>query len=174
MPEINNPNQNLPNIQKPSGQAPVSGQRTWLIVGVVFILVVAAVAFLVSKNYVAKPAKEQPVQTQENLVVSTPVPGASPPALKTVSGEKEANVLRSYFKKVSPDNFKEEFMASVPAVAYNSYNDYLRADFPEGKLQSARDFYIFLTNPAAPKDPSYKSFLADVKADLEKSLGKAL
>ena len=177
-------NQSMPQnpLRNPPGQSRLSGaennlpfgldKRALLIIGVIFTIVVLGVLLAVGELNKKKQGQQQPSGT--SLEVSKPVPGASPPSLPQVQDKSKADKLRDYFAKASV-NFKEQFMAKVADVAADKYLEYSQAADPEKKLEAARAFYIYLNNPAVDKsDPGFTQFLADVKADLEKALGKAL
>lgn len=166
-------NSNTPKTQSPSTepqtQGPLSGLRG-LVVGVVFLLVVLGVLVVIGAKAIRK-APEPPVPP-----VAPGETGAlvSPAPITAVSDEAVKKVLRGYFAKASPNNFKEELLAVVPVEAAGAYNEFTAAT-GEAKLGTARNFFIYLNNPAVNRsDPGALAFLEDVKSDLEKTLGQPL
>lgn len=145
-------------------------KRLWLTIGgLLIILIIGALLLLANVN---KSSQQQPAP-QTELEVSSPVPGVSPPALPPVEQEDQLEKLRAYFAGAS-SNFKEDFMDQVPQIAAVKYEEYLVAE-GDSKVEAARAFYIYLNNPAVDRsDPAFEPFLADVKSDLEKTLGKPL
>ncbi len=134
---------------------------------VALVILVGFVAFFAKKLNVPKKAVPTPV------TVSSPIAGASPIALPAVKEQKDADLLSTYFASTSA-SFKKEFMAKVPQKAVDAYKQYTTSTNDNTKLESARNFYIYLNNPAAASNGDYKDFLQDIKSDLEKGLGKQL
>lgn len=168
-----------PPTQQPLPSQPQPGHdfkaSYWVIGAVAVGATLLAIAAFVLVGQSRKGGEEQQTSQLSELPISSPEPNVSPPTLPPVQGEEKTSSLRAYFASVSPNNFKEEFMAKVPDVAANSYIEYSKAQGDEAKSEAARAFYIYLNNPAADTgDPSFAAFLADVKADLEKTLGKPL
>ena len=163
------PDASLGGPVSPSGGPFKFGPRLVWVLGGLLLLVLIIAALVVFKG-VRKTAEQQPAAEGE---VSLPVPGVSPPALPPVEEEDQFEKLSAYFAGAST-NFKEEFMDQVPQIAAVKYDEYLAAE-GDTKLAAARAFYIYLNNPAVDRsDPAFEPFLADVKVDLEKVLGKPL
>ena len=164
---------NTPNAKPsvPTGpkQGPLASLKG-LAVGLVFLLIVLGVLVFVGAKAgrgTSKPA----VPPLEPKVTGT---GATSLPIAAVSDEADIGVLRVYFAKASPNNFKEELMAVVPVDAAGAYNKFTAAT-GEAKLEAGRIFFVYLNNPAIDRsDPGALGFLADVRADLEKTLGKPL
>lgn len=165
---------NTPNIKPsvpsaPAAQGPLSGLRG-LVVGLVFLLTILAVLVFIGAKTGRGTSKPPvpPIAPEASGTLSTPLPIAA------VSDEADKGVLRVYFTKASPNNFKEELLAVVPAEAAGSYNKFTAAT-GEAKLEAGRIFFVYLNNPAIDRsDPGALGFLADVRADLEKTLGQVL
>lgn len=141
-----------------------------LVVGVVFLLIVLGVLVVIGAKTIRKaPQPPVPPAAPNTGTMATPVP------ITVVSDEGQKAALRSYFVKASPNNFKEEFMANVPVEAVGAYNEFVKSASGEAKLSAARNFFIYLNNPAVNRtNPQALAFLADVKADLGKTVGQAL
>lgn len=145
-----------------------NGGRQKLIGAVVAILIVGLIVAIFQNL-------RQEAPPEEELPISSPVAGASPVPLAAIEEKGQADVLTAYFGRVSPANFDEDFMDKVPQLAASAYLEYTQAADSDSKQESARTFYIYLTNPAVDQsDPRVAAWLADVKADLEKTLGKPL
>ncbi len=145
-----------------------------ILVPIVLLLLVLGLVyfFMAKKGQAPKPAAE--TKSSPQLTVSSPDPKATPPALPKVEDQNQAKVLKEYFSKVSPANFKDEFMGKVPKLAADAYNSYVAAQ-GDAKFEAARAFYIYLNNPGIDRNNAQMvAFLADVKKDLEKTVGKAL
>ena len=142
----------------------------------IFVLIVGVVLVF------PRPGEKSATSTGEltdktNPDVILPSANPNPPPLAPISDfeyRAQATTLSAYFKQVSPVNFKEEFMASVPAVTSTAYDQYLGAGDEAAKLESARNFYDYLSGSSVKSDPEFIKFLEDVKSDLEKTLGKPL
>lgn len=159
-------NSKVPNVSDLPGMGLLKSPIAWVAV-IVLVLLVAFSTFFVKKLN----APSNPVATP--LAVSSPIPGASPIALPAVREQTDIDLLSTYFANTSA-SFKSEFMAKTPQKAVEAYKQYTTAASDDAKLQAARNFYIYLNNPAAPQDAEYREFLEDIKADLEKGLGKNL
>lgn len=144
----------------------------WVLVGL--LLVLFMISALVVFKGVRKTVEEEPVEGELVIPeVSLPDPDVAPEPLPVVA-EEEASPLQDYFARVSV-NFRAEFMDQVSAAAADFFLKYEAAGDEAEKLEAGRAFYIYLDNPAVDKsDPAFVAFLADVKADLEKTLGKPL
>lgn len=139
--------------------------------GLVFLLIVLGVLVFVGANAGRKTGSKPPVPPLAPEATST-LPTSLP--IAAVSDEADKGVLRVYFTKVSPNNFKEELLAVVPVDAAGAYNKFTAAT-GEAKLEAGRIFFVYLNNPAIDRsDPGALAFLADVRADLEKAVGQAL
>lgn len=166
----NTPNTKPSAPSAPAAQGPLSGLRG-LAVGVVFLLIVLGVLVFVGAGAGRKPGSEPPVPPFAPEATGT-LPTSLP--IAAVSDETDKGLLRVYFTKASPNNFKEELLAVVPMETGAQYNKFTAAT-GEAKLEAARIFYVYLNNPAVDRsDPGALGFLADVRADLEKTLGKPL
>lgn len=96
-----------------------------------------------------------------------------PPEQALNAQQKE--LLRGYFNEVSPANFKEEFLAQIPAGAANAYGRYLEAEADDQRLEAAMTFFSYLNNQAIDtSDPKVAAFLDDVRADLESNVGQRI
>lgn len=169
-----------PPVMPTSGEQTTSGNldglgmrspRFWLAAGAIILILVA---ILVTISYLAgnKKIPATGPNQQQPAGVSSPLPGASPYKLPAVSDQSDINLLKDYFKQASP-NFRDELMSLVPAVATDYYKKYKDAT-GDAKLEAAKAFYIYLNNPASVSNNQYKTFIDDVKRDLEKSIGKPL
>lgn len=138
-----------------------------LLVVIAVIVIIAFVAFFAKRlNVPSKPASMQ-------ATVSSPVVGASPLNLPAVKEQGDIQILSDFFTNSSA-SFKSEYMQKIPQQAAESYKKYVAETNEEAKLEMARNFYIYLNNPAAASDEEYQEFLEDVKSALEESLGKEL
>lgn len=173
-----NPETLPPPVVPTSGEQTTSGNldglnmrspRFWLAAGAVLLILVAV---LVTISYLAGNKQKQQKAETGTLIISSPIPGASPYKLPAVSAQSDIDLLKDYFKQASP-NFGDELMSLVPAVAVDYYKKYKDAA-GDAKLEAARAFYIYLNNPASVANEQYKTFIEDVKVDLEKSLGQPL
>lgn len=155
---------------EPQAQEPISSMRG-LLVGVVFLLIVLGVLVFIGAGAGRKTGLEPPVPPLGPEAVGT-LPRSLP--IAAVSDEADKKVLREYFAKAAPGNFKEELLAVVPREAGAAYNKFAAAT-GEAKLEAARIFFVYLNNPAVDRsDPSAMGFLEDVKSDLEKAVGQPL
>ena len=154
--------------------------RFWLVLALLVIAIAVAVGafYLNNSKRRATGASDATSQEQKQAASSktepgpSPIAGASPVILPKVDDQKDISLLNSYFKKAST-NFREEFMAMVPKGAVAEYKNYLSSS-GDAQVQAAQSFYIYLANPANLANAQFKTFLADVKGDLEKTLGKPL
>lgn len=148
--------------------------RRGLLIGAAIVLLVIGLLAFYAKN-LKKPAKDVPGKEQEQIVAASPIPGASPPQLPKVKEQSKKDQVRAFFQKASPANFKEVFLDTLPEAAADSYIKYSSAASQDDKQGAARGFYIILNNPGAPSsDPQFLAFTKDVRAELEKGIGKPL
>lgn len=158
------------NRVSPLGSRP---PRFWIVFGsLVAIIFIAIFIFtIVSLRKKTPPSQD----TNQSLETAVKAVEQSPVALPAIKEQNEqSNVLKQYFSQVSV-HFQDNFMQNVPEITLDAYKKYLDAPEGEEKLEAARAFYIYLNNPGALKDdPSYNQFLADIKDDLENTLGRNL
>lgn len=171
----NNPMPEAQDLEDNEGLDMRSG-KFWMAACAIILILVAVFAtasYLIGNK---KNAAQAPNQAKTGQLSSTTpaavVAGASPKALPPVKDQGDINLLQSYFKKVSA-NFRDDLMSQVPAVAVDSFKKYQSAT-GEAKVAAAQTFYIYLSSPASVANSDFKKVLADVKADLEKALGKPL
>lgn len=151
---------------------PPKGRLAIIIAAVSVLILLGLIAFFV------KGSKQNPkisASQEPRIMVASPNPNASPPVLPKIKEASKSSELGAYFKRVSPDNFKDTFLANLPDAAADAYLMYTKTENPEEKINAARSFYIILNNPAADRsDPQFTKFVLEIKADLEKTLGKPL
>lgn len=166
---------NEPNLKPPEASFGeifnnFGGPKIILAVLVITILA-AALGFYYWRNL--KPSKPEETQTMPPL--ASVIPGATPPQLPKAQEEDKKAQLREFFVKASPVNFKEVFLETLPEAAADAYIKYSAASSVADKQAAARGFYIILNNPGAPSsDPAFGLFVKDVRAALEKEIGKPL
>lgn len=160
----------------PSGNDPKIDDKNWVHLGLIIIPALLLILLIVLGVGLFLRGKKSPTPNatkKEAPAISSPIPRASPVQLPAVKEQKKTDELKNYFAKVSP-SFKQEYMSKVPDAAAGAYDDYL-ASSGDKKVEAARAFYIYLNNPGVDQsDTQFKTFLADVKSDLEKSIGKPL
>lgn len=161
------------NVPEPSMQEILKnfgGPKIFLAVGAVVLLAVVLGALYFRNLKQSKPAEEPSLPPLASIV-----PGATPPQLPKVEEDTKKTQLRAFFQKASPDNFKEAFLDTLPAAAADAYVKYSSAASVDDKQAAARGFYILLNNPGAPNsDSQFLPFTKDVRAELEKEIGKPL
>lgn len=146
------------------------GPKIFLAVGAVVLLAVVLGALYFRNLKRSKPTDEPSLPPLASIV-----PGATPPQLPKVEEDTKKTQLRAFFQKASPANFKEAFLDTLPAAAADAYVKYSSAASLDDKQAAARGFYIILNNPGAPSsDSQFLPFTKDVRAELEKELGKPL
>lgn len=144
-----------------------------IIIAVVSVLILLGLIVFFVKGS-KKPPKTSTSQ-ESGILVASPNAKISPPVLPKVKEASKSIELGAYFKRVSPANFKDTFLANLPDAAAEDYLKYIKTENPEEKINAARSFYIILNNPAADRsDPQFNKFVIDIRADLEKTLGKPL
>ena len=156
--------------QTPANKPHILDTKLGIIIGVIFAVIVFGVLVLIAKNAREKPAPPA-VPEEENVVVAPIVPGITPPPIPQVKDEDKKAALEEYFKRVSPANYKSEYMAKVPDAAANAYIEFTKAQDKESKTEHGLAFIIYLNAPSVDKsDPVFVKFLQDVKGDIDKTL----
>ena|SRR3990167_3425429 len=171
-----------PSAPPPSGQEPdlnelfkLFGSRKGLLIGLLIAVLLIGILAFYAKN-LKKPAKDVPSKEQEQLVPASLIPNSSPPAPPPIKDESKIKILKDYFSKASPQNFHDGLLQGIPEQAIDLYLKYSSATASaELKLGAARNFWIMINNPAVNRaDPKFQPFMKDVRAALEKELGKPL
>ena len=153
------------------------GKKNIAILALVSLLVLAVIGVSVylfmtaSKNQADSDQPAASQQPQETTVRR----GENPLTGEKVESQERLDPIEEYFKKVSPDNFKVEFMTNVGNDTLSAYEQYSTATDEEMKFEAARILHISLNNNLVNRgDENYVGFLNDVQLDLETSLGKLL
>lgn len=142
-----------------------------LAIAVVILLIIVVASFFAARRGGDK-SQEGGIQPS---VSTAPSAETSSPGVQVVQKVNEKNELRDYFRVVSPNNFKDEFLNWVPELAFKKYMDMSQEKDTQAKLEAAREFYILLNNPMVNRnDPQAINWIVDVRSDIERQLGKPL
>lgn len=140
--------------------------------GAILIILTVGVVGYVGFKFLA-PEKQG--KTPEIIEESAGQAGVNPITNEVVEDKNMLDPVREYLKKVSPDNFKEDFMASVGNDTVSAYEQYSTSTDAAVRLDAARLFHLSLNNAIVNRgDEKYVDFLTDVQKDLEAALGQSL
>lgn len=159
------PSQNTPAAQG------LALSRLWIGIGLAIIVLI--LVFVIIKALSGGDRKEEAVPT--TVEESNPEAGVNPLTQERVEDKSKLDSIREYLQKVSPNNFKEEFMASVSNDTVAAYEQYATSKDKSTRLDAARLFHLTLNNSIVNRgDEKYVDFLADVQKDLESTIGQLL
>lgn len=147
-----------------------SNKKIWIFLGLALVVLLSLGLFLMASNK-GKAPKETPKAVEE----FKPEAGVNPITTEKVEEKSRLDPVREYLARVSPDNFKEDFMASVSNDTVSAYEQYSTSTDAAVRLDAARLFHLSLNNAIVNRgDEKYVDFLADVQKDLEAALGQSL
>ena len=145
--------------------------KFWLALFFLVVLVAAGLGLYYFK-FVANKNKAPSGQSKP-LTVSSPVVGVSPSPPPAIKSENDKKFISDDFSQIST-NYKPEYAAKIPQVAFDAYKKYKDASGDQ-KLEAARAVYIYLNAPGVSTgDEQFKQFVEDVKFEMEKTIGRKL